>query len=536
MALRAGFACLALVCFAFVSLAFAGHVPAIETTGDLAGLDLYDLGLDDKPSTQVFETQPLPTDVPLALAPAEVIRFTAKYSPAIRSAYERKVTEEARYRFFIVSREAFSYGTALDYAYWRTHDNDTSDIDRNLVPNVFVRKEFYDTTATWLRVGYDLASSSDDHSGNAVVRAGVTVPLFASREALGRSNEKIYAQNKVNDASLEYYREVRGQIHESLEAFSQAMRAQEALRYQDDYIKDLKSILSVAESLKGRDITSDRGKIEATLATADAQRASNVQEFEVVKERLKTNMGIPFEAPLVIREEEFAPFGDESREQLEKVALQTDAEIKTLLNAVRSAQAELQLARKGKWDTSLFVEGGQEFFGNGDDQGDTSYGVTTGVSVTRIDNRILRTLEEIALASIRTYRNDLISRRRQIHANTTDAYSTLQSQTKEVRAREVNVPRYQKDFQDGLELYRAGTITVDELIKKRQDLYYEQSDIAWARHSAIGGTAELLTSTGRYEQYMDPADRKRDAPPDTGAANGAAIESTDATALMSGQD
>jgi len=507
-------------------MALGGETPAIETTPDIAGLDLYDLGLDDKTPNQAFETQPLPTDVPLALGPAEVIRLTVKYSPNIRSAYERKATEEARYRFFIVNREAFSYGSALNYNYWSTHDDDTRDIDRNLVPNVFVRKEFYNTTSTSLRVGYDVTGNSDDHSGNAFVRAGVVLPLFASREALERSNEKIYAQNKVNDASLEYYREVRDQVGHSLDTFSEAMQAQESLRYEDSYISDLNTIFGIVNFIQGRDTAVDRGKVEATLATANAQRSSDLQEYEVLKERLKTGMGIPFETALVIREEGFTPFADESREELEKVALQTDAEIKTLLNAVRSAQAELQLARKGKWDTSFFVDGGNDFFGAGDDAGAMNYGVTTGVSVTRIDNRISRTLEEIALASIRTYRNDLISRRRQIHTNTTDAYSTVRSQKAEVSAREANVPRYEKDFKDGLELYKAGAITIDELIQKRQDLYGEQSNIAWGRHHALSGMAELLTSTGRYEEYMDAADRRRDAPPDTGGTKPASIEST----------
>ena len=415
-----------LACLSVAALLFAcaGAFAAEEPTPAdvLAAID--DLGAGEGANGDAPAPPLASADNPLVLTPAAVIGLTVRHSPEIRQADDQRREEEGRYDFFIVSRESFTYGTALDFQYNRDRYRYWRDLAKYAQSTVYARKEFYNTAAVSVATGYVHDDYQYGHAGNAFAESLVELPLFASREALERSNAKIDQQNEVNDARLGYYREMRMEIQNSLESLSFAQRNQEGLRYQREYAEDLRRLLEVARSLRERDASGDVAKLEATIASVVASIESESENFRQSVERLKNNMGIPFDTPVVVDESHFNPFDGETQDDLERIALATDEEIKTLLNSVKSAQAELQLARKGKWDTSLFVGGRKEFEGAGDDVGDGTYSVSTGVRIERIDNRISESLERIALASLRGYRAALVSRKREIHTNTTGACAT----------------------------------------------------------------------------------------------------------------
>jgi len=440
--------------------------------------------------------------LPLVLDSVAVMRLTVKFSPEIRRAYERKLSEEARYDFFIANREAFTYGGRTAFHYDRDRFRHETFLNKTLSPQVFVRKEFYNTARTSLDVGYDFEDLETGGESNAFVAASLQVPLFASREALQRSNDKIFQQNEVNDARLAYLEEIRWQISEALESLAGAQRDQETLAFMNGRLADLEKLTGVANSIAGRDASGDLVKLQATIASVKAGIESEKNGLHISAERLKNVIGIPFETELTITDEDFAPFGAETQEDLERVALDTDEEIKTLLNSVRAAQAELELARKGKWDTTFFVSGTREFAGAGETEGDASYDLATGVEVTHIDNRISKSLERVALANIREYKNSIINRRREIHTDILDAYTNLKGMAQEVRAREANLARYLDDYAKGIDQYVAGAISIDELIQKRQAISNEQDAVADARHGARTALASLLSSTGRYEEFV----------------------------------
>jgi outer membrane protein TolC len=446
------------------------------------------------------------SEVPLMLDEVQVIRLTARYSPRIQRAYERKLAEEARYDFFIYSREAFSYGADADFEYDRFHKDAGRSVEKTLSPNVFVRKEFYNTASASTSVGYDLWDYQSGHEGNAFAQASVSIPLFASREALARSNEKIYQQTEVNDARLAYYQQIRWQVSGALYNLSWAQHNQETLEILAAYKADLEEMLRVVSSITSRDTSADAEKVQATLATVNAEFDSTQNEFEISCERLKNAIGIAFDTKVSVSSKDFNPFTGEGQDELEQVAVETDEEIKTLLNSIKNAQAELELARKGKWDTSLSVTAKREFAGSGDAGGDADYLLATGVSVTRIDERISRSLEKVALARIRENRSAIVNRRREIHTDVVDAFKNLKGRTAEGAARKANLPKYCDDCAKGIELYKAGSITVDALLQKRESLNNERDEIVGARNGARESLVTLLAATGRYEQFLDKKD------------------------------
>ena len=446
--------------------------------------------------------KPVAADVPLDLDFVAVIRLTVRFSPRIRGAYERKLAEEARYDFFIYNREAFSYGASAPFEYNRHHNEDATSLEKVLSPQVFVRKEFYNTARASVSVGYDLTDYQNGHEGNAFVSTTVSVPLFASREALERSNDKIYQQNKVNDARLEYYQQIRDQIAEALYELSWAQNNQYGLAYQEAYRADLEELAGIVGSISGRDTSGDAAKVQATLASARAECRSSANNFENSVEYLRNRIGIPFSTPVKIVPDGFNPFQGESQEELERVAVETDEEIKTLLNSIKNAQLELELARKGKWDTTLNVGASRDFAGSGDQGGDQGYSLLAGVEFTHIDNRISKSLEKIALANIREYKSAIVNRRREIHTNIADAYTSLVVHTAEVSSREANLPKYAEDYRNGIEMYKAGSLSIDSLLQRRKDFLGEQQSIAEARDNVHDSLVTLMSSTGRYERYV----------------------------------
>jgi len=480
----------------------AGGAPGPRALGTASILESPSAGKEAEPPEEETAARLL-DQVPLVLDPQAVMRLTVEFSPDIRRAFERKAAEEARYDFFMNSRRGLSYGVEVDFNYDRLHRDQESDLTKTLEPQFVVRKDFYNTTETSVRTGYALDDFQDGHEADAFIEGRISMPLFGSREALQRSNAKIFQATEVSDARLNYYREIRQRIFRALMQLSWAQRNKERLQYAREYLQDLKEMLRMAESITDRDTTADQLKLSAEIASTEADLSSDSSRYLVSLERLKLAIGIPFETPVDVADSRFNPFEGEGVDELCSIALETDEEIKTLQNSIKSSQAELSLARKGKWDTSLSLSVQRRFAGDGELDEQRSYVLSSGLQVRTIDPRISRDLENIALANIREYRNAIESRRREIWTETVDACSTLAAQSAEVELRSANLARYWESYNKALELYDSALVSIDELIEKREDIYEEQSQISWSRQHARENVTQLLASTGRYEQFIN---------------------------------
>lgn len=458
---------------------------------------------DEGPGAAAQAAAEMIEEVPVALDPEAVMRLTVRFSPDIRRSFERKAAEEARYDFFINSRRGLSYGVEVGFDYDRLHVDEERSLGKTVEPQFVVRKDFYNTTVASVRTGYALEDFQDGHEADAFVEGRISMPLFGSREALQRSNAKIFQANEVSDARLGYYREIRQRIRRALMQLSWAQQNKESLQYIHEYLQDLRGMLTMAESLADRDTTADQLKLSAEIASTEADLTSDQNRLLVAIERLKLAIGIPFETPVDVADGEFNPFEGEGIDGLCRIALETDEEIKTLQNSIKSFQAELSLARKGKWDTSLSISAERRFAGDGELDEQRSYVLSGGLEVRTIDSRISRDLERIALANIREYRNAIESRRREIRTETVDACSTLAAQLAEVKLRSSNLARYWESYNKALELYDSGLVSIDELIEKREDIYGEQQQISWSREHARENVTDLLASTGRYEEFIN---------------------------------
>ena len=66
-----------------------------------------------------------------------------------------------------------------------------------------------------------------------------------------------------------------------------------------------------------------------------------------------------------------------------------------------------------------------------------------------------------------------------------------------------NLPRYEQDYQDGVEEYWAAKLNIDDLLKRREALFDQQQEISLLEFLVGANVAELCTATGKFFEILD---------------------------------
>jgi outer membrane protein TolC len=250
------------------------------------------------------------------------------------------------------------------------------------------------------------------------------------------------------------------------------------------------------------EVIKDCDKVLATITSEQAELETLIGRLEIESQSLKSHIGLPFECEILLDSEDFNPFRGKSQKELLRVSLETDPEIKVLRNAITNAEAELDLAQRGKWDTSFFLRGERTLTGTGSREGEHGYSIGAGVGIRHIDPRITKSMEREARADIRRYQNAIKSRENEIFVDTTDSLIGMETNANKFRSLTENLPRYSTDYESGVTKYFNRQITIDELLEKRDDYYSEQRWIAESREHYSSNVADLCASTAQYLEYL----------------------------------
>lgn len=478
-----------------------------STTPTHSDYDLF-ASLSDRPAGGEV-VQPLPTlkelaatTEPLTLNPVRVIRLTNAYYPYIKENYENKMSKEARYDFFIANLSAVSYGARVSGYKDVINNRWSRSRAYGWGPELYVEKKFFNSGEASLNVRYDYDNADGEFGSETQVGAYLEYPLFASREALERESEKIFWRNELNDANLEYFRSVREAINWALDAYFRTLEYQERIEYSKAYVASLRALHEKMLNTNDPAITKDCDKVLAKITSEQAEQETLIGRFNIDVQDLKSHMGLPFQCPIVMQIEEFNPFKGKTQDELMRISLETDPEIKVLRNAILSAEAELNLARRGKWDTSFFLRGDKTLGGAGSTEGEHGYSVGAGINLRHIDPRITKSMEREAQADIRRYESSIKGRENEIFVDTTDAIVNIETYGNKFRTLIENLPRYRSDYETGVTSYFNRQITIDELLQKRDDHYEQQRIIADSRESYFSNIADLCASTAQYLEYL----------------------------------
>lgn len=454
------------------------------------------------------------------LTPRTLIPVTFNRQPGIKSSYQRFKSEEARYDFFVASRDALTprLRTSNEFGEDRVTvegDNVTrSDIvnrHRTHTIEMAVEKRFFDTSQLDLAVGYETTESNDDIGNSPFASATLRYPLWVSRQKLERTSEDIFRQNELDDTQLDYIQEVRSRLQRALFSFHNVVQQRTTVGHLTEWHGDLVKVRARMNSAGERDFSNDISRLEGEIARRAADLRTRTGRFEIDVERLKDQCGIPFSSTIEIVDEPFNPFEGMSHEELRIAALATDPEIATQQNSVRNAEVQLDLAKRGRWDLTLLLGGRSTLEGRGRDDGSSDWSMSVGLDVSAVDPRVTDSLIHQAEANIARFSQAIARRKSTIFVDTLEPYIRLQTVTESRVELIKSLPNFEADYRKGIEKYFAGELNIDDLITRRENLFDQQEEIASMTLLIGANVAELSSATGKFFELLD---RDNGDPPD----------------------
>ncbi len=445
------------------------------------------------------------------LTPRTLIPIAFNRQPRIKSSFQRFKSEEARYDFFYASRDSLTPKVSLSNQ-WDEYESqpdsrlgNRKEVDRSRehTPTLSVEKRFFDTTEMEVGVGYGLMDDNTGYGDQPFVSASVRYPLWASRERLERTSEEIFRRSELNDAQLEFIQAVRQELEQALSHYYRAIYNMKLRAAARNRRQDMAKLLRQLDDITDRDVTADQRRIEAEIATVKADESDFNSFVEVQTSRLKSACGLPFHATTELQDVPFDPFKGLSHEELLRLGIETDPEIATLRNAMSNAQVQLDLARRGKWDVALLADGKTHLEGRGTRQDESDWTVSLGLEVSVIDARVTSSLIRQAQADIERFGEAIAARENTIYVNTLEPFirnAQLAATRQELTD---NLPNYRQDYETGVADYLIGNLNIDDLLKRRRDLWEQDSTIATQAFYMGVNVAFLCAETGKFFELLN---------------------------------
>jgi len=440
------------------------------------------------------------------LTPLSVIRLTFERNPQIKRAYLNYAAEQARYDYIVATWTSLTPGFSISAGTDQSLDPD-DEVSRthSQEAKVFMDQNFLNTSR--LRLSANLHNEEDDglHASHPSISASLRYPLWGSREALARSSEQIFQQNRVNDAQLGYVQTVRWRLRLALAIYFGAVQLRQRADVAREMLEDLRSIAERIRAEGGPSAASDLQRLESEMTSVGTQVRNLQSRYQIELESLKAAIGLPFYVDLELVEEPFDPFGEVDREKLLQLSMQTDPEIATLKNAIKNAQVQLALARKGRLDIALLLSGSMDMRGTGQWTGKENWKADAGLEVRFVDSRVSDSLEREAAATVARFQQAMLARRNDIHVGTIEPLiqaQTLKSNIEDIRR---NIDRYKNDYQTGLEAYFKGQMNIDDLIQRRRNLFNEKQDLILSKSRLGQRMADLASATGKFFELLEKA-------------------------------
>ena len=455
------------------------------------------------------------------LTAEKLIPIAFNLQPDIKAAFQRFKSEEARYDFFVASRDSLTPRLSTSNTFEEFRENvevDEYDSERQVTRSRYhtvelsMEKRFFDTTELDLGIGYQTDAIDDDIGNHPFVSARLRYPLWVSREKLQRTSEDIFRRNELDDAQLGYIQTTRWRLQFALFNFHGAVQLRTEIADIEAHLRDLEDVLDQLGDVVGRDTSTDHSRLEAEIASLTAEIRNKKGRYDINLARLKELCGLPFYAQVDLVTEPFNPFEGMSHEELFRASIDTDPEIATLRNAVRNAEVQLDLARRGRWDLALQLSGRSSLEGRGEHEGASDWSVSVGMDVSAVDPRVTDSLIRQAQANIARSRHAMGGRENRIFVDTLEPLVRLETIGESRTELIQNLPRYEKDYQTGVTEFLAGRLNIDDLVKRRETLADQQEEIS--DHTVLLGAnvADLCSATGKFFELLGESDSNAPIP------------------------
>ncbi|MGB2987293.1 MAG: TolC family protein [Phycisphaerae bacterium] len=438
------------------------------------------------------------------LTPRSLISIAFNGRPDIKSSFHRFKSEEARYDFFYTSRDSMTPRIRTSNSFGETRGDELVTRDRDHTLELGVEKRFFDTTELNAAVGFQTDAVDEAIGSHPFVSANLRYPLWASRKRLERTSEEIFRRNELDDAQLAYIQQVRWRLQETMWKFYEVVQLRQRVEHLIRWQRNLEALLKKLEEMPPeRDGTPDRERIEAEIAKVAAEVRNTSGRYDIDFERLKGACGLPFHATVEVVDEPFNPFEGVTHEELFRLSIETDPEIATLRNSERNAEVQLDLARRGRWDIALLLDGTSDLEGMGEHEGASDWSASVGLEVSAVDARVTDSLIRQAEANIVRFSQAIAARENDVFVDTYEPLIRIETLGTSRDELVTNLPRYQSDYGNGVAEYVAGNLNIDDLLKRRENLFDQEEQISYLTFMVGANVAELCAATGKFFELLD---------------------------------
>lgn len=437
-----------------------------------------------------------------SLSARSLIPLTFDLQPEIKSSFQRFKSEEARYDFFVVSRDSLTPQLSVSNQVDESRANEAVMRNRDHGVQLSVEKLFFDTTELNMAVGFDTSALDDEIGNHPFISADLRYPLWASREKLERTSEEIFRRNELNDAQLDYIQLVRRRLRSAMFQFYEVASLSRTVVNFREWVDDLETLAKLIDGIAGRDIESDRGRVQAELARVSAELRNQIGRHTIELARLKSACGLPFHTRVELLDDPFNPFKGISHQELMRLSIDTDPEIATLRNEVRNAEVQLNLARRGRWDIALLANGRSSLEGRGEDKGVSDWSVSVGFEVSVVDSRVTNSLIRQAQARIARFNQAIAARENDIYTDTLEPIVRIETIGASRKQLIANLPRFESDYRTGIANYQVEKLNIDNLLTRRDTLFEQQQEISFNTFLLGANVAELCEATGKFFELL----------------------------------
>lgn len=440
------------------------------------------------------------------LTPLSLIILSFNQQPDIKSSFERFKSEESRYDFFVVSRDSLTPRLRTTNSFNENRADKNVARARDHVVELSIEKRYFDTTELNIGTGLRIGAEDEAIGYQPFLSANLRYPLWVSRQKLERTSEEIFRRNELNDAQLDYIQLVRRRLQNSLFRFYEVLDLHRQVANHSRWRQDLLALLTRLDSIVGRDLVSDRERIKAELASVQAQLRERQGRLDIQRERLKSACGLPFHAKIELVDQPFNPFEGSTHDELLRLSIETDPEIATLRNEQKNAEVQLDLAKRGQWDVTLSLDGIAGLEGAGESEGVSDWSMSMGIDISAVDPRVTSSLMSQAQARIARFQQAIVARENAIFVDTFEPIVRIETISTSRDELITNHPKYVEDYNIGLQDYEAGTLNIDDLLKRRESLFDQEQDISRFTFLVGANVAELCAATGKFFELIEQGD------------------------------
>jgi hypothetical protein len=113
-----------------------------------------------------------------------------------------------------------------------------------------------------------------------------------------------------------------------------------------------------------------------------------------------------------------------------------------------------------------------------------------------------------AESNIARFNQEIVAREDQVFVDTFEPLLRIETLGQSRDELVANLPRYQADYDNGLDEYFADKLNIDDLLTRREELFYQEQEISRLTYMVCINVAELCAATGKFFELLngDPDD------------------------------